>query len=336
MASFDDLAFIRPPDDNTTASLEFFCRDCNEVSQTRTPDGRRCLICGCVLERRYLTEANERVMPNAVFGSRAASVEELQTMVMRLLSQIGDDWNGGDADARRPASDEAVKNLGSFSADQASTIEVAIVVKGIKGEAIAIPGNFGPCESLKERKVILADPFDGARAFQNSDDMKNKIVVMARGGCTFAQKVLRAQAAGAAGVIIIQNVDVWPYTMTDSTGESKNVIIPAFMMSAKVGEGFATFIRTQSEEDILANVIVRKNARECVICQGEMVIGVQVTRMPCQHMFHTTCLHEWLQIGNSCPICRVKIAAKRNADKRLTTSQNAQQRGDFAWSEWFS
>lgn len=29
---------------------------------------------------------------------------------------------------------EIVKNLGSFAADQASTIEVAVVVKGIKGE----------------------------------------------------------------------------------------------------------------------------------------------------------------------------------------------------------
>jgi hypothetical protein len=55
-----------------------------------------------------------------------------------------------------------------------------------------------------------------------------------------------------------------------------------------------------------------------------------------QHMFHTACLHEWLQIGNSCPICRVEIAAKRTAHNSSSTSQSAQQRGDFAWSEWFS
>lgn len=266
-----------------------------------------------------------------------ASMQELQTMVMRLLSEIGNGWNGGGGtDARRPASDEAVKKLGSFSADQATTIEVAIVVKGVKGEVIAIPGNFGPCESLKGHMVIIADPVDGARAFRNADDMKDKIVVMARGGCTFVRKVLRAQAAGAAGVIIIQNIDVWPYTMTDSTGESKDVMIPAFMMSAKVGKGFVAFVRIKGHKDILADIIVRKDARECVICQVEMSIGAKVTRMPCQHMFHTACLHEWLQIGNSCPICRVEIAAKRAPHESLVFSQNAQQRGDFAWSEWFS
>ncbi|GMF23252.1 unnamed protein product [Phytophthora lilii] len=211
-----------------------------------------------------------------------------------------------------------------------------------------------------------------------------KIVVTQRGGCTFARKVLRAQAAGAAAVIIIQTVDIWPYTMTDSTGESKDVTIPAFMMSMKHGQGytwsttrelsatrsnifvvvsccrFVEFLRAKRDEDVSADILVRKDARECVICQVEMSIGKKVTRMPCQvrssalvftlsscvhrlgiirlqqHMFHTGCLHEWLQIGNSCPICRVEIAAKRTTHNSSRTSQNAQQRGDFAWSEWFS
>ncbi|OWZ04867.1 hypothetical protein PHMEG_00023156 [Phytophthora megakarya] len=338
MASFDDLAFTGPPASDVPSSAtiaELFCRDCNEVPQATTTDGKRCLICGCELERQQSTAAPHNTT-GAMLGNSGTSVQELQAMVERLLTQIGGDWNGGDTGARRPASDEAVKNLGSFAADQASTIEVAVIVKGIKGEVIAVPGNFGPCESLKERNVVVADPFDGAKPFQNANEMKNKIVVMARGGCTFARKVLRSQAAGAAGVIIIQTVDVWPYTMTDSSGESKDVTIPAFMMSAKVGNGFVDFLGSKCDEDVSADIIVRKDARECVICQVEMSIGMKVTRMPCQHMFHTACLHEWLQIGNSCPICRVEIAAKRTLHTSSSTSQNAQQRGDFAWSEWFS
>ncbi|KAF4033677.1 Ring finger domain [Phytophthora infestans] len=337
MASFDDLAFTAA-DTASTAAVELFCRDCNEVPQSMTADRKRCLMCGCELERRQQPTAPAgQTIPGAIFDGTGTSVQELQTMVMRLLTQIGTDWNGGgDSGARRPASDEAVKNLGSFTADQASTIEVAVIVEGIKGEVIAIPGNFGPCGSIKKRSVVIADPFDGAKPFQTISEMKDKIVVMARGGCTFAQKVLRAQAAGAAGVIIIQTVDVWPYTMTDSSGESKNVTIPAFMMSAKVGKGFVEFVRDKRDEGISADIIVRKDARECVICQVEMSIGMKVTRMPCQHMFHTACLHEWLQVGNSCPICRVEIAAKRTAHNSSSSSQNAQQRGDFAWSEWFS
>uniref|UniRef100_M4BZT7 RING-type E3 ubiquitin transferase n=1 Tax=Hyaloperonospora arabidopsidis (strain Emoy2) TaxID=559515 RepID=M4BZT7_HYAAE len=298
-------------------------------------DGKRCLICGFELERQQPVSLGQNAS-GTTFEGAAGSVQELQTVVMRLLSQIGGDWNGVDTGARRPASEEAVKNLGSFVADQAATTEVAVIVKGIKGEVIAIPGNFGPCESIEKCNVIIADPFDGASPFRNAKAMKDQIVVMSRGGCTFARKVLRAQAEHVTGVIIIQTVDVWPYTMTDSTGESKNVKIPAFMMSSKHGKGFVEYLRGKHDEDVSADIVVRKDALECVICQVELSIGMKVTRMPCQHMFHTACLHEWLQVGNSCPICRVEIAAKRTSRNDAVNAQNAQQRGDFAWSEWFS
>lgn len=86
----------------------------------------------------------------------------------------------------------------------------------------------------------------------------------------------------------------------------------------------------------MADVAVRRDARECVICQVDMSIGMKVTRMPCQHLFHTDCLHEWLKIGNSCPICRVEIPAKKSATRGAFVNQTAQQRGDFAWNDWFS
>ncbi|KAG7393304.1 hypothetical protein PHYBOEH_006146 [Phytophthora boehmeriae] len=334
MASFDDLAFTGPPATDNGTAAELFCRDCDEVAQTWTADGKRCLVCGCELERRQQTTAGQNATETQF--NPATSVQELQAMVMRLLTEIGGGWNGADNGARRPASDEAVENLGSFAADQASTIEVAVAVRGIKGEVIAVPANFGPCESLSERSVIVAEPFDGANPFQNASEISGKVVVMIRGGCTFARKVLRAQAAGAVGVIIIQTANIWPYTMTDSTGESKDVSIPAFMMSAKHGKGFVEYLHDKSKEPVSADIVVRKDARECVICQVEMSIGMKVTRMPCQHLFHTACLREWLQIGNSCPICRVEIPAKRTTHSSSSTSQNAQQRGDFSWGEWFS
>lgn len=134
---------------------------------------------------------------------------------------------------------------------------------------------------------------------------------MERGACTFAQKVLRAQAAGAAAVIIVQTMDVWPYTMTDSKGESRAMTIPAFMLSTKQGKGcgplvlllgfrklnnaiarltlnvwacrFVGYLRDKSgDEATVADIAVRRDARECVICQVDMSIGMKVTRMPCQ------------------------------------------------------
>ena len=44
-------------------------------------------------------------------------------------------------------------------------------------QVIAIPGNFGPCEPLEERNVIIAEPFDGAKPFQNANEMKDKVTM---------------------------------------------------------------------------------------------------------------------------------------------------------------
>jgi hypothetical protein len=69
-----------------------------------------------------------------------------------------------------------VAKLGFFSADQASTIEVAILVEGIKGEVIAIPANFGPCLSIQQQmKMVVADPIEGGSELKNTAELKDTV-----------------------------------------------------------------------------------------------------------------------------------------------------------------
>ncbi|RHY90496.1 hypothetical protein DYB37_009492 [Aphanomyces astaci] len=111
-----------------------------------------------------------------------------------------------------------VAKLNTFVAGQSTTVEVAMVSKRIKGEVILVPANFGPCESIDASEVV--------------------IVLLERGVCTFARKIQRAQAAGAVAVVVVQTADVWPYAMTDSSGEGTSLSIPAFMISKKQGHGY--------------------------------------------------------------------------------------------------
>ncbi|TMW66075.1 hypothetical protein Poli38472_003840 [Pythium oligandrum] len=341
MASFDDLAFASTRNAQNGggsvlgAVTQLFCKDCNEIAEQTTADGKRCLVCGCELEARGSRPNQATTNGLAALGGGITNAQDFESLISQLLSTIGGEF-GVSNEARRPASDEAVTKLGSFTADQASTIEVAMVVSGIKGEVLAIPANFGPCDSLPRAEVVVADPIDGASQLANAASIAGKIVVMERGTCTFAQKVLRAQSAGAAAVIIIQTFDVWPYTMTDSKGESSVITIPAFMLSMKQGQRFLEYLRDQTrDEDAVAEITVRKDARECVICQVDMTIGATLTRMPCQHMFHTECLHQWLKIGNSCPICRVEIQSKHGSSSNTADhAQNDARRA--AWGAWFS
>ncbi len=63
------------------------------------------------------------------------------------------------------------------------------------------------------RRICFGNPPFGDAPFQDAVDMEGAIVVLRRGICSFAAKALRAQDAGAAAVVILQTVDVWPFTM---------------------------------------------------------------------------------------------------------------------------
>ncbi|CDY40109.1 BnaC02g00210D [Brassica napus] len=48
----------------------------------------------------------------------------------------------------------------------------------------------------------------------------------------------------------------------------------------------------------------------CSICQEEYVDGDEVGSMPCEHMFHVSCVQQWLRMKNWCPICKTSAEEK--------------------------
>ncbi|KAK9088525.1 hypothetical protein Scep_027607 [Stephania cephalantha] len=46
---------------------------------------------------------------------------------------------------------------------------------------------------------------------------------------------------------------------------------------------------------------------DCRICLEELKVGAEATRMPCSHMFHPSCIVEWLETSHVCPLCRFKL-----------------------------
>lgn len=43
----------------------------------------------------------------------------------------------------------------------------------------------------------------------------------------------------------------------------------------------------------------------CIICREEMVTASK--KLPCNHIFHTSCLRSWFQRQQTCPTCRLDI-----------------------------
>ncbi|KAJ0260754.1 hypothetical protein HA466_0040140 [Hirschfeldia incana] len=51
---------------------------------------------------------------------------------------------------------------------------------------------------------------------------------------------------------------------------------------------------------------------KCSICQEEYVDGDEVGSMPCEHMYHVSCVQQWLRMKNWCPICKTSAVEEKS------------------------
>ena len=49
------------------------------------------------------------------------------------------------------------------------------------------------------------------------------------------------------------------------------------------------------------------NITRCMICLLDFKDDDEVQYLPCQHIFHHTCINEWVKYKNECPTCRNQI-----------------------------
>ena len=47
--------------------------------------------------------------------------------------------------------------------------------------------------------------------------------------------------------------------------------------------------------------------KNCIICLEDFKNGDKATVLPCIHLFHTSCIQNWLKTQNTCPICKFKL-----------------------------
>ena len=75
---------------------------------------------------------------------------------------------------------------------------------------------------------------------------------------------------------------------------------------------------TLSEEDfqkLKTTTLKETTDKECNICLDSFKINDTTTTLPCDHVFHKNCIHDWLCNEKvSCPVCRFDV---RNSNSNL-------------------
>jgi hypothetical protein len=81
--------------------------------------------------------------------------------------------------------------------------------------------NFGTSVATlgsQQLPLAVASPIDGCSPLQNTASLAGAVVLIQRGTCYFSEKALAAQDAGAAAVLLFDNVLGAYFVAVDETG----------------------------------------------------------------------------------------------------------------------
>ncbi|KAB5587001.1 hypothetical protein PHYPO_G00007940 [Pangasianodon hypophthalmus] len=73
---------------------------------------------------------------------------------------------------------------------------------------------------------------------------------------------------------------------------------------------------------------------ECPVCKEDYTVGEPVRQLPCNHFFHSDCIVPWLELHDTCPVCRKSLSGEDSGNQPPSepSSVNTEPRTQERWS----
>ncbi|KAL7162999.1 hypothetical protein ACSBR2_039157 [Camellia fascicularis] len=153
----------------------------------------------------------------------------------------------------------------------------------------------------------------------------------------FLQNHLAALAAGGANI---------EFVVANNPSSEQGFQLPANLGDYFVGPGLEQLIQQLAENDpnrygtppasksavnalptiTVDDGLLSSELAQCAVCKDDFERGMDVKQMPCKHVYHSDCIVPWLELHNSCPVCRYELPTDdpdyENRTQRETGSGN--------------
>lgn len=151
----------------------------------------------------------------------------------------------------------------------------------------------------------------------------------------FLQNYLQTLRAGGANVqFVIEN---------NNSNSPEGFRLPANLGDYFVGPGLEQLIQQLAENDpnrygtppasksaveALPNIkvdnqLLDSDSSQCAVCKDTFEIGAEAKQMPCKHIYHSECILPWLELHNSCPVCRYELPTDDPDYEHNTQARNS-------------
>ncbi|KAL0590987.1 E3 ubiquitin-protein ligase RNF115 [Plecturocebus cupreus] len=72
---------------------------------------------------------------------------------------------------------------------------------------------------------------------------------------------------------------------------------------------------------------------ECPVCKDDYTVEEEVRQLPCNHFFHSSCIVPWLELHDTCPVCRKSLNGEDSTQQSQSSEASASNRfSNDSWS----